>query len=133
MNTVKDEKTVLESAAKSAAKIADRTRRRQTLEERLKLRQAQIADRLSTIASKQKAETTAKEARLNRLIGAACRTDATLQPRIRAVLLKATQSPKDREFLLIEGWLGERDAMEQHSTNQPSGTPASAPRAGQSK
>jgi hypothetical protein len=133
MHTVKDERTTLESAAKSAAKMADRTRRRQTLEERLKLRQAQIADRLSTIASKQKAETMAKEARLNRLIGAACRTDATIQPRIRAALLKATQSPKDREFLLIEGWLGESEAVAQQSMNQPSGTPVTASRAGQSK
>jgi hypothetical protein len=92
----------------SAAKNAAQARQRQTLEERLKLRQAQIAARLAKLASKRRAETIAKEARLDSLIGAACRADVGIHPRIRTALLEAVQSPKDREFLLTEGWLGEK-------------------------
>lgn len=88
--------------------VADRKAKRQTLEERLKLRQAQIAARLAKIATSRKADNAAAELRLNRLIGAACRADDGLHPRIRALLLKNVQSPKDREFLLTEGWLGEK-------------------------
>jgi hypothetical protein len=91
------------SAAKNAAQ-----RQRQTLEERLKLRQAQIAARPAKLASKRRAETIAKEARLDSLIGGACRADEGMHPRIRTALLRAVQCPKDREFLLTEGWLGEK-------------------------
>lgn len=85
------------AAAKSA-------RRSETLEERLKRRQAEIAERLHNIATKRKVETRERGARLDRIIGAACRADQTMHERIKTAL-NAVKAPADREFLKIEGWL----------------------------
>jgi hypothetical protein len=78
--------------------------RRETLEEKLKRRQAEIAARLQAIATRKKEEFRDKEARLDRVIGAACRADKTIHESIR-LALKGVKAPADREFLKIEGWL----------------------------
>lgn len=83
---------------------ARRSGRRETLEERLKLRQAQIAARLHAIATQKKAETREREARLDGIIGAACRADKTTHDSVKRAL-KGVKLPADREFLKIEGWL----------------------------
>jgi DNA anti-recombination protein RmuC len=78
--------------------------RRETLEEKLKRRQAEIAARLQAIATHKKEEFREKERRLDRIIGAACRNDESMREDIKAALNKV-KSPADREFLKIEGWL----------------------------
>ena len=78
--------------------------RRETLEEKLKRLQAEIAARLQAIAARRKEEFREKEARLDRVIGAACRADKTMHENIRATL-KSVKAPADRGFLKIEGWL----------------------------
>jgi hypothetical protein len=78
--------------------------RRETLEEKLKRRQAEIAARLQAIATRRKEEFRDKEARLDRVIGAACRADKSLHEGIKTAL-KSVKTPADREFLKIEGWL----------------------------
>jgi hypothetical protein len=77
---------------------------RETLEDKLKRRQAEIAARLHDIATKKKLESRERGARLDRIIGAACRADKTMHESIRTAL-KAVKAPADREFLKIEGWL----------------------------
>jgi len=84
--------------------VAQNARRGETLEEKLKRRQAEIAARLHDIATKKKTETRERGARLDRIIGAACRADQTMHERIKTAL-KAVKAPADREFLKIEGWL----------------------------
>jgi len=79
-------------------------RLRETMEEKLKRRQAEIAARLHDIATKKKVESRERGSRLDRIIGAACRADTTMHEGIKTAL-KAVKSPADREFLKIEGWL----------------------------
>ena len=78
--------------------------RRETLEEKLRRRQAEIAARLQAIATRKKEEFREKEARLDRVIGAACRADKAMHESNR-LALKGVRVPADREFLKIEGWL----------------------------
>jgi hypothetical protein len=84
--------------------VVNRVRHRESMEEKLKRRQAEIAARLRDIATKKKVESRERGSRLDRIIGAACRADASMHDSIKAVL-KAVKSPADREFLKIEGWL----------------------------
>jgi hypothetical protein len=84
--------------------VANRVRHRETMEEKLRRRQAEIAVRLHDIATKKKVESRERGSRLDRIIGAACRADESMDGSIRTAL-KAVKSPADREFLKIEGWL----------------------------
>jgi hypothetical protein len=88
----------------SQSEAPQRLGRGETLEDKLKRRQAEIAARLHDIATKKKAETRERGARLDRIIGAACRSDKTMHESVRTAL-KAVKAPADREFLKIEGWL----------------------------
>lgn len=78
---------------------------KKTLEEKLQEKQAQIAARLKAIADKKATERRERDARLDRIIGAACRADKAFHDTIKAVLATGVTSPKDREFLKVEGWL----------------------------
>jgi hypothetical protein len=78
---------------------------KKTVEDRLLEKQAQIAARLAGIAAKRRTESRERMARLDRIVGAACRADTTMQDRIKEALNKAVKSPPDREFLKTEGWL----------------------------
>jgi len=82
----------------------DRVHRRESMEEKLKRRQAEIAARLHDIATRKKVESRERGSRLDRIIGAACRADRTMHQNIK-IALGAVKSPADREFLKIEGWL----------------------------
>jgi hypothetical protein len=95
--TTKEQTPLLSSARQ-------KVRRSESLEDRLKRRQAEIAARLQNIATRRKAETRERGARLDRIIGAACRADQTMHERIKTAL-KVVKAPADREFLKIEGWL----------------------------
>jgi hypothetical protein len=90
--------------AKPQYKVPRSPGRRETVEEKLLRRQAEIAARLHVIATTRKVETREKEARLDRIIGAACRADKTIHESVKAAL-KGVKSPADREFLKTEGWL----------------------------
>jgi hypothetical protein len=90
--------------AEPQPEISNRVRRRETIEEKLKRRQAEIAARLHDIATRKKVESRERGSRLDRIIGAACRADMTMHESIKTAL-KAVRSPADREFLKIEGWL----------------------------
>jgi len=81
-----------------------RARRSEAMEEKLKRRQAEIAARLHAIATTRRVENREREARLDRIIGTACRADKAMYEGIKTAL-KAVKSPADREFLKIEGWL----------------------------
>ena len=78
---------------------------RKTLEEKLHEKQTQIAARLAVIAQKKKSVEREKLARLDRIIGAACRADESLHDAIKAALDRGVKAPKDREFLKIEAWI----------------------------
>ncbi len=78
--------------------------RRETLEDKLRRQQAEIAARLQAIASRRKEENREKELRLDRIVGAACRAEKSMQEAIKAAL-KNVKLPADREFLKTEGWL----------------------------
>ena len=93
-----------EPAALPQFRVPRTAGRRETLEEKLLRRQAEIAARLHAIATTRKVETREKEARLDRIIGAACRADKTIHESVKAAL-KGVKSPADREFLKTEGWL----------------------------
>ena len=78
--------------------------RRETLEDKLKRRQAEISARLHAIATRRKLENREKDERLDRIIGAACRADKTMHEAVKTAL-KNVKVPADREFLKTEGWL----------------------------
>ena len=84
--------------------VPNRVRSRETMEEKLKRRQAEIAARLHDIATRKKVESRERGLRLDRIIGTACRADSTMHGSIKTAL-RAVKSPADREFLKIEGWL----------------------------
>jgi hypothetical protein len=86
------------------AEVANRVRRRESTEEKLKRRQAEIAARLHDIATRKKVESRERGSRLDRIIGTACRADSNMHDSIKTAL-RAVKSPADREFLKIEGWL----------------------------
>ena len=93
-----------EPAALPQFRVPRTAGRRETLEEKLLRRQAEIAARLHAIATTRKVENREKEARLDRIIGAACRADKTIHESVKAAL-KGVKPPADREFLKMEGWL----------------------------
>jgi hypothetical protein len=102
--TIRDEVPIDQSEAQPRCALQPGITRRETLEQKLKRRQAEIAARLHTIATTKKAEAREREARLDRIIGTACRADKAMHESIR-MHLKSVKAPSDREFLKIEGWL----------------------------
>jgi chaperonin cofactor prefoldin len=80
-------------------------RPKKTLEQKLQEKQEVIAARLATIAARRKADTRERMARLDRIIGAACRADESMRAAVIASLHRTVKVPADREFLKIEGWL----------------------------
>jgi len=99
---------VAAQAEKAPAPPAKNVGGKKTIEERLKQKQAEIAARLAAIEGRKKSAEREKNARLDRIIGAACRADETMRDAINAALSRNTKAPKDREFLKVEGWLQSR-------------------------
>src|SRR5580700_328310 len=83
-----------QNGAASQSEAPQKLRRGETLEDKLKRRQAEIAARLHDIATKKKAENRERDARLDRIIGAACRADKAVHESVRAAL-KGVKTPAD--------------------------------------